>query len=327
MTATSPEQHPATSDARERIFLSPRVLDQAAFEEFSEVLGQLLERAQEHGAHLAEMVRSAERAGPRMERLAETQRAAIKSAGDTARQAGEVRAMLAQIEERARSASESERRMSERAATLEATVLRAESAVARAEHLLERVESLHSMGESAARAAERAEEARRALEASAVKADEAAERVARALGEYLGKSHELAAPLASERAAAEHAAEQLRAAADECRALLARGVRSEQSLRAALGELDPWRGVLLDGRQDAQLPPMLQRMVEELRGGILRDLSEMALAMRRVAERTPCIEHKPGPTPTGAPMSTRPAAPAPLAASRVAGDVSPECAD
>src|SRR5690554_5917191 len=125
MTAPAPENQHAASEAQETIFLSPRVLDEAAFEQFSSALRQLVDRADQQRANLAEMVRSAESAGPRMERLAETQRLAIKSAGDVARQAEEVRVLLASIDQRTEAARQAEERLAERTQTLDKCVTRA----------------------------------------------------------------------------------------------------------------------------------------------------------------------------------------------------------
>ena len=73
MTATHSQDQAADAGERETIFLSPRVLDEGAFERFSSELRELIDKAIQQQANLAEMVRSAESAGPRMERLADEQ--------------------------------------------------------------------------------------------------------------------------------------------------------------------------------------------------------------------------------------------------------------
>ena len=51
-------------------------------------------------------------------------------------------------------------------------------------------------------------------------------------------------------------------------------------------KLDPWTGLLLEGRSEVgPLPEALQQIVDEFRGEVLRDLSRMASAMSLVAEK------------------------------------------
>mgnify|MGYP001221117432 CR=1 FL=1 len=322
MTATHSPDQAADAGERETIFLSPRVLDEGAFERFSSELRELIDKAIQQQANLAEMVRSADNAGPRMEKLAEAQRLAIKSAGDVAKRSEEVRSLIASIDERTSGATEAEARLDARTASLDETVARAESTLTRAEQLLARIQSASATIQSAAEVADRAETARRALEASALKADESAHRVQRALGEYMRLAQELAEPLATERASAIDATNQLRSAAEDCRSLVADGARAARSLETALREVESWRGVLIDADLNPALPPSLQCVADELRAGVMREIAEMASAMRRVAERGPSIERKPTPPVPHIPAAhaatvvTRPSAPAPLSPAR-----------
>lgn len=319
MTAHAPENPHAASDAQETIFLSPRVLDEAAFEQFSATLRGLVERADQQRTMLAEMVKGTESAKPQLERLAESQRLAIKAAGDVARQREEVRDLLASIDRRTEAAREVEARMAEQTRALDERMTRAESVLERASDLLGRIESIQAQTHAISTAADRAQEARRALEASSARADQITQRVRHALDEFSRCAEELAQPLARERSAGEQTVNELRAAADDCRSLIGQGTKSARSLENALDELESWRGVLLDADHDPRLPPSLQRLVDDLRAGVLRDLSEMAQAMRRLVERAPSIERKPEEA-ARASIVTRPLAPSPLVVADRADD-------
>lgn len=298
MTAIHPDTPPANSPEpegapEETIFLSPRVLDEAAFERFSEALRELVDRARREQMTLGEIVRSAEQAGSRMERLADAQRLAMKSAGDMARRGEEARALLSTVDERLARADRAGGDLAARAAALDSTLARAESTLARAEEVLARVERVGGSIDDAAEAADRAERARLSLESMVARAEEILSRCEGTLREHERAAAEFAGPLAAERAGAAQTVRELRELADQSRSLIDRGARTESWLRDALGELECWRGVLLENERGGALPPAIESIVEELRAGVMRDLGDMARAMRRVVERGAAVEPKP----------------------------------
>lgn len=71
--------------------------------------------------------------------------------------------------------------------------------------------------------------------------------------------------------------------------------RTLERMDAALVLLEPWRGVLLEERDDAALPGPVQRVVDEVRTGIAGDLSKMAAAMQLMAARATATTKKPDP--------------------------------
>ncbi len=293
MSDIPPGSNAAAEPTVETIFLSPRVLDESAFERFSQTLRELVERARQERSNLESMVRSAETAGPRMERLAESQRIALKAAGDAGRKNEEIRGLLTALDERLERAHQAEAGLKAHTTSLQSTMSRAEAMLARAEHLMNRLDNMNTSVECAENAATRANESRLALEAAATRAEEVVNRTERSLAESLRAAQEAAGPLTRDLDAAGRASRELRAAADQCRSMVDDGERAARSIREALAEVESWRGVLIDAENRATLPPALRSIVEELRTGAMRDIAEMARVMRQVADRALAVERKP----------------------------------
>lgn len=102
-------------------------------------------------------------------------------------------------------------------------------------------------------------------------------------------------PLIEMQQRSEQTASQLASLLVQTRSLREEGSASEERLRAAVDEadramraLEPWRDVCFASEDEASragLPPVLRAITDRFREGLARDISEMASAFQRIAER------------------------------------------
>jgi hypothetical protein len=298
------------------IVLTPRVLDQRAFDEFSETLQHLISQSQDLAVELARQVEAAStldtqatRASTRLQdrlhlsarmlKALQVQIDRLQSMQDefNARRSDADKThtqqlealethrgkLAAQLDERTRSTEEQLADLNDAVIKLTDLVVQSEKSITSvAYRAAQSAQRSEHVVEDAKRTLRQCEEARQQLTKELIDAEER-------LNESAKRADELTAKVQNAVARCEAAERQFGRIMEAAGPFVAQLDRLEQAtadMNALLPMLAPWEPVLLQSRTDPQsLPAPLRELVDLVRAGLRGEMGQLAGSMRGLAER------------------------------------------